>query len=223
MTHEKHVMSAQLLGVFLLSSGNGAVPRKGCVVNGKMTKTSSKWVRPPSPSPTCKKSQFSMIIFTLAPLSSAAFTEALTSRISCSFTVRSSSLLPPPRSIATDGRIGTGGTWVQIIMVIRVGYRIEKRFDTSKYRHTTGTKYRYMPSTHPHVDILALGEQCPEPAQKGDSLGWDMEISTFRCCIWRSWTVGYRTEKNAFHTHRSIELFDISSDISVGIPNRFVF
>ena len=31
--------------------------------------------------------------------------------ISWSFTVRSSSLLPPPTSIATDGRMGTGGTY----------------------------------------------------------------------------------------------------------------
>mmetsp|Transcript_2868 Transcript_2868/g.5911 ORF Transcript_2868/g.5911 Transcript_2868/m.5911 type:complete len:237 (-) Transcript_2868:571-1281(-) len=45
-----------------------------------------------------------------APFSSASFRAMFTSIISCSLMVRSSSFDPPPTSMATEGRIGTGGT-----------------------------------------------------------------------------------------------------------------
>ena len=58
----------------------------------------------------CKKSHSSMIVRVRGPFVRANSRATLTSMISCSFTVRSSSLEPPPTSIATEGRIGTGGT-----------------------------------------------------------------------------------------------------------------
>ena len=44
-------MSAQMLGGVSIRSRNGAPSRKGCVVNGQMTKASNKGVRPPPPPP----------------------------------------------------------------------------------------------------------------------------------------------------------------------------
>ena len=42
-------MSAQMLEVYAIRSRNGAPSRKGCVLNGQMTKVNNKRVRPPSP------------------------------------------------------------------------------------------------------------------------------------------------------------------------------
>mmetsp|Transcript_61869 Transcript_61869/g.108729 ORF Transcript_61869/g.108729 Transcript_61869/m.108729 type:complete len:241 (+) Transcript_61869:86-808(+) len=58
----------------------------------------------------CRYSQSSATIFIVAPFSSAIFKALFISMISCSFTVKSSSVLPPPMSCGTLGRIGTGGT-----------------------------------------------------------------------------------------------------------------
>ena len=59
---------------------------------------------------TCRKSQFSATILDDAPLASASRSDVFMEMISCSLTVRSSSLEPPPASMGTDGRIATGGT-----------------------------------------------------------------------------------------------------------------
>mmetsp|Transcript_50542 Transcript_50542/g.59018 ORF Transcript_50542/g.59018 Transcript_50542/m.59018 type:complete len:229 (-) Transcript_50542:548-1234(-) len=59
---------------------------------------------------TCKKSHSSIIVLVCGPFPMASSMATLTSMISWSFTVKSSSLLPPPESMATEGRMGTGGT-----------------------------------------------------------------------------------------------------------------
>mmetsp|Transcript_26243 Transcript_26243/g.58082 ORF Transcript_26243/g.58082 Transcript_26243/m.58082 type:complete len:212 (+) Transcript_26243:1854-2489(+) len=58
----------------------------------------------------CRNSQSSVTIFMVAPFSRAILRALFISIISCSLTVRSSSVLPPPMSCGTEGRIGTGGT-----------------------------------------------------------------------------------------------------------------
>jgi hypothetical protein len=59
---------------------------------------------------TCRKSQFSISIRVDAPLVRASRSVLFMEMISCNLMVRSSSLLPPPPSICTLGRMATGGT-----------------------------------------------------------------------------------------------------------------